>query len=55
MIQSQCHAWNLRRTLWIILEDMDVAVAIRDDDVELLPVREEIRSHYFEVESVFAE
>ena len=42
-------------TLWIELEDMDVAVCVGDEDVQLLIVRQEFRGHDFDVLGSLAE
>lgn len=47
--------WWAKRTLGIELQDVDVAVRVRGNDVQLLPIRQEIRSQDLDVLRRFAE
>lgn len=42
-------------TLWVVLQDVQIAVAVGEEDVQLVSIREEIRRDHFEILGVFAE
>lgn len=42
-------------TFGIELQDMDIAIRVRDDEVQLLSIREEIRGQDFDVRGGFPE